>query len=525
MRRCLLGLSVVLLAACGGGGAGTDEHTGTGKGDDAGTDAGVSFEVGIPCDDKAESLYADPGKLPEEAGTIIRCVDDGVISKEDIAKKLAALKSDTRDNGDGTTDPNGVLNTYQGSEPKGAAHVYRVLYKTQRGNGADSSAVATMYVPETDTPKRLPSLLIAHGAVGQAPTCAPSLQKPGTPVGTDATNALWVIDDLYAMVWPLVGAGFVTAVTDSAGYNNFGAKGNPEPGFADIQDTGRSFLDSGRALRKLVPGGTNDDLLLVGLSQGGHTVLGSLEVSNTYPPPGKILAAAVYSPLWFAQRAWGVSLTSIAASDFGGIVLNKSSGVPGSIWYHYTHAELYDGPGAGVKLFKPEVQAAVKDFVDGTCWSGHYKKLADAAMDENAPASDFFTQEMVDAVGMSALSRSCDDSPNKPLCNKWMDRYRGDHPVLTGNAATIPILMSYGLKDPIIPNGRFKCGVDKLEQGKSPLEFCINPDANHGGIVLLQSDYVNQWLFHKIDGSKITATCPSHEVPADFKCDDFLPND
>jgi hypothetical protein len=477
------------------------------------------FELGVTCQDAAADLYGDPGELPDGQGEIVRCVDDGTKTQAEIAELLAGLRADSSDEEDG------VLNTYQGRLPEGGAHLYRVLYRTERGNGDPGAAVAVMYVPDPAPQQPVPLMLLARGSRGQAPTCAPSLTTTGPVTAEDARDGRFVQDDLDSMVWPLVASGFAVAVTDSAGYANYGAEGNPPAGYADAQDAGKSLLDSGHALRKLLPEGTTDDVLLVGLSQGGHTVLSSLEVANDYGAPGTIRGAAVYSPLWFAQRAWGITLSDLAQG--AGLFLNESSAVPVSIWYHYTHAELYDGPGEGVKLFKPELQSAVKEFVDTICWSQSYKQLADAL--ENPPeagitASEYFTEEFAAAVGQAAFQQSCAESPDGPLCEKWLQRYRDDHPVLTGDAAKVPILMAYGLKDTTISVPRFKCGVEKLRMSDNELDFCIDPDANHGGIVLTQSDYVNQWLASKVSGAEVTLECPSRKPPADG-CDLLLPND
>jgi pimeloyl-ACP methyl ester carboxylesterase len=500
-------------------GCGADEKKGEGEEHEGTANGELSFDLGVPCDDSEASLYGDPGELPAEQGAIIRCVDDGVIGKAQIQTWLSDLQNDTT-----TSDPeNGIINTYEGPPATGGTHVYRVLYRTERGDGRPGYAVASIFVPDGEPTVRLPLLLLAHGARGQAPGCAVSTTPRGTYMEVDATDGSNVQDDNDAMLLPLVAAGFAVAVTDSAGFANYGAADNPPPVFSDLPDVAKSLLDSGHALRKLVPNATSDDVLLVGLSGGGHAALGALQVANDYAPPGKILAAAVYSPLWFAQRAWGVSMTSAAAS-LGGIILNKSSGIPASIWYHYTKAEMYDGPGEGVKMFKPEVRDAVTDFVETTCWSTRYQKLEDATR-VDANGEDFYLPELVASVGQSALAKSCDNAPDKALCEKWMNRYLDDRPTLTGEAAKVPILVTFGMRDPVIPARRFKCGVDKLRESDNPLEFCIDPEANHGGSVLRQSEYVNQWLFNKATGSEISVSCPSSEVPADLECDAFLPNE
>lgn len=489
----------------------------TACGSDDGADAPGPqfFELGVPCEDAADDLYGDPGPLPKGQGAILRCVDDGTKTREELADVLAGLSSDSGD----------VVNTYRGQEPEGGAHLYRVLYRTERGNGEPGAAVAVVYVPEPPPSAPVPQVLLARGSRGQAPGCAPSVYTPGPIETKDNRDGRVVQDDLESMVWPLVASGFAVVVTDSAGYANYGAEGNPPAGYADAQDAGKSFIDSGHAFHQLLPEGTTEDVLMVGLSQGGHTVLSSLEVANDYAPSGTIRGAAAYTPLWFAQRAWGVAMSP--AAEIAGLYLNQSSAVPVSIWYHYTHAELHDGPGEGLKLFKPELQPAIQEFVDDICWSESYEQLAEAIAEPPAAgitAADFFTDELVAAVGVPAFQRRCDDSPDVARCEKWLQRYRDDHPVLTGDAAKVPILLAYGLGDTTINAQRFKCGVEKLEQSDNPLTFCIDPEANHGGVVLTQSDYVNQWLASQASGAEVTLKCPSSRPPAD-DCDPLLPND
>ncbi len=491
---------------------------------DAGPDGevpGVFFEPAVACDAKESELYGDPGELPKARGAIMRCVDDGLISVSEIKKRLTALESDNRKNGDGSTNPTGVRNTYLGPAPAGGAHRYRVLYRTERGNGEPGYAVASIYLPDAPSTRKMPLVLLARGSRGQAAGCAVSSTTDGPVDLSDARDGRVVTGDFESMIWPLVASGLPVIATDSAGYANYGAAGNPPSGYADIGDMGKSFLDSAHALRRFLPDATTTDVVMVGLSQGGHTVLGSLQVANTYPAPGPIIGAAVYSPLWFAQRAWGIVLDPIAAS-FGGVVLNKSSGLPVSIWYHYTHAELQDGPGEGAKLFKPELRSLIKDFVDTTCWSSQYDKLAEAG---RLVAADFFDPALIASVGVGAFARKCDDVADKPLCEKWLARYRADHPVLTGDAAKVPLLVVYGLKDNTIDSSRFQCAVDKLKLGDNPISYCIDPNANHGGSVLTQSGFVNEWLASKAFGTKITAKCPASAPPKSLECDPLLPND
>jgi hypothetical protein len=502
-----LAFASLLLIGCSddssnpGGGSGNNSAGDDGGAQDGGSQADTPIELARPCTDKAADLYAAPGKLPDDRGEILRCVDDGFISKAQVQKRLDALKN--------------ASTVYAGNPAGGGVHVYRVLYKTERGNGAAGSAVASVFLPEKPRADKLPLLLMARGSRGQAAACAPSLlldpkerDKEVDVVTTDNLDGREVNPDFDALLWPVIADGFIVIATDSAGYAGYGSEGNPPSGYAHVDDMAKSFLDSGFALQKLVPDATTDDVALLGLSQGGHTVLGSLEVANDYPAPGPIKGAAVYAPLWFPQRAWGLVMHPSLA-PFYKLEAASASG-PIAVWYHYTHAEILDGPGEGKKLFKPEFQDQIEDFVDKTCWSADYAKLLDTGVET---IRELFDPAFADAASTGALAQSCDQATDQALCQKWLDRYRRDRPVLSGAATQIPLLVTWGEKDTAIGPGFLQCGVDALEKSGNPIEFCVDPKPQHAGVVLAQSRYVNEWIAAKTLGTEIEATCPKMELP------------
>jgi pimeloyl-ACP methyl ester carboxylesterase len=549
-RARILAPSILALALCVSGGmvACSAEYSrgpeGTAVATDAGVDSGPSFTNpgSLKCGASEADLYGNPGDLSKFGnGEVIKCKDDGVLTAAQLKAELDAIRNETiLDEGKPTETR--FTNTYQGRAPVSDTHVYRVLYKTTRANGSASGAagysVATIYLPVKPVAEKLPLVLVARGSRGQAPTCAPSkYTKSSTVLEIDNKDGAYVQDDYTALVFPLAGAGFAVVATDNAGYSphEYGKPSNLPSGYAQLDDVARSFLDSAYPLKAALGSSVLDKMVLVGLSQGGHTILGSLEAANTYPIAAPIAGVAAYAPLWYTQRSWGITLSSLA--PIAGVVLNKSAGVPGAIWYHYSHAELLDGPGEGVKLFKPTVQAAVKKWFESTCWSRTYAELA-AALPSGAQGSsaDFFSDELSAALGSADLisGRSCAGSSNATLCQKWLDRYKADHPVHTGAAKDIPILLAYGLKDTTIPKDRFACVVDKLKEGRSTeqfgkVEYCVNGNAGHGGSVLLESDYVNDWIKAKAFGTAAPAAnptaCPTTTWDGSITCDSLVPND
>ncbi len=457
-----------------------------GASSDGGTAKAIDLEVA--CADANATLDGNPGTLPDEKGAIIKC---------------APFKTYTRDELDAAarTSPSGnIPESYTGKHFTSGAKVYRVLYRTERGSSPASPAasVALVYLPDTPVADKVPAVIFAHGSRGQAPQCAPSVFSP---------DGEQVRGDFDTAVLPIVGLGLPVIAPDNAGYSNYGAANNPPPGYASVDDVGKSALDAGRALAKLIASRLSGKVTLVGHSQGGHSALSALALSSTYGTAGTVTAVATHAPLWFSQRSWG-ALFNLEDS----YKVNESVAVPVSIWYHYTHGELLDGPGHGLDPFKPEIRAQIKDFVDTVCWSGTYPKLTAIGN----VASAFFDPTFVQAVSAPAgFGDKCSTDPTLgPICTKWIARYLADRPVFQGEAAKVPILVTRGGLDTTIPADSFACAVDFFNRSGSPLSFCYDPAVNHGGIVRAHGDYAIDWLLNKTMGTAITASCPAYRVNA-----------
>src|SRR5438132_342793 len=69
---------------------------------------------------------------------------------------------------------------YQGKPFTSGAHVYRILYRTERGDAANSAGYssAIVYVPDTPRTGPAPVVVASHGSRGQAAKCAPSKGDP-----------------------------------------------------------------------------------------------------------------------------------------------------------------------------------------------------------------------------------------------------------------------------------------------------------------------------------------------------------
>jgi pimeloyl-ACP methyl ester carboxylesterase len=489
---CLIGLAAFAVVP----GCSDDETTTSTPTDtDAGGDGAVAIrDLGapnIPCNDSADSLYGDPGPLPEGRGTIVKCHEDPNLSQDSLQTRLNELG-------------------YKGKALSSGARVMRVTFTTERGDTANSRAVssALVYVPTNPRANDLPLVVVARGSRGQGPECAASKRKPG----------LGVNDDLDRIAYTVVGHGYAAIVPDLPGYANFGAVGNPPSAYNDARDVGKGTLDGSRALKQLYPK-LADKTVIVGLSQGGHSALAALSLADSYGVQGTMAGVAVYAPLWMSQRTWGALLSPSIAQQLNATIHDSAAPSAITIWYHYTKAELLDGPGEGAKLFKESARAAVKQFVEEQCWADSYPQLEALG----TYAYELFETPMLNVGAPAAGLGDCDSADT--LCQKWIARYKADRPPLTGRAASTPILLLYGGKDTSVPANRFRCALDRLVEDGTKLSVCFDPEGGHGALIDLKGDYVADWIAGITLGAALPPACAQGAEAVTETCATPPPND
>ncbi|MCI4369461.1 MAG: hypothetical protein L3K09_07870, partial [Thermoplasmata archaeon] len=210
----------------GGAAGGNDAGPGVVDGGDAGShvDAGP-FALGVPCTDTIDSIYADPGSVAAASkGQILKCAVDKHVTMADVQ---TLLTNDISGDGPPAKDVG-----YTGKAVTSGAILYRILYRTERGDTASSPGYSSAKVFIPDTPRAkglLPIVIGARGSRGQAASCTASKEDP---------SADYVNPDYEALAYPMVGAGLPIIVPDLAGYANYGAAGNPISGYAAVDDVG-----------------------------------------------------------------------------------------------------------------------------------------------------------------------------------------------------------------------------------------------------------------------------------------------
>jgi predicted esterase len=242
------------------------------------------------------------------------------------------------------------------------------------------------------------------------------------------------------------------------------------------------------------------DVVITGHSQGGHTALSALSMASSYGVSGNIVAVAVYSPLWISQHAWGAIFFD--PTDYG---FAESSAGPVSIWYHYTHTLLLDGPDSGFPIFNPSTLPAATSFVDNDCWLPSYPVLDDAG----TSANDFFTSSYTQAMATAATPLGNGNCNGNAECTTWFQRMTADWPHLSGAAAKVPILLWYANADTTIVPSSMQCVFNRLSSDQTAYSVCYDPNpVGHEGVVAENGDYVADWIAQKtLDGGTPAEPC------------------
>lgn len=155
---------------------------------------------------------------------------------------------------------------------------YRIYYTTTDERGTIVPSSGLLVVPKHQQGPA-PLITWAHGTVGVARPCAPSINDNALdPAGVPD------VDKLGALGWAMV-------ATD---YPGMGAAGNFP--YLIGQGQGRATLDAVRAAHA-VPGVSLDPRTVIwGHSQGGHAALWAGQLAGTYAPELDIVGTAALSP-------------------------------------------------------------------------------------------------------------------------------------------------------------------------------------------------------------------------------------
>ena len=193
------------------------------------------------------SFYADPTPMPASPGQLVR------------------FEPLTNAAGERVSVPGGTA--------------WRVLYSSQRPNGAIAVSGGMVFLPDAPAPADgRPVLAWAHGTVGQGDACAPS--RSANPVKPIAS---WMPIALER--------GWAVIATD---YTGLGTTG-PNlylVGAAEAADV----MHAVGAARALPSASLSDRMVVMGHSQGGHSALWTGHLASSIDPSMELLGVAAIAP-------------------------------------------------------------------------------------------------------------------------------------------------------------------------------------------------------------------------------------
>ncbi|HEY4117083.1 MAG TPA: hypothetical protein VGM56_04485, partial [Byssovorax sp.] len=342
--------------------------------------------LAIACHDRPQVLYdalAWRGDVDEAArGEIIACTDDGPRDVRDLDRALEGVHA---------WPPRPLV---------ASAHVYRVAYKTHRGNGAPAVGVASVAVP--DHPRSGVAIVEAHGTRGLSVLCAPSH-------GGESPLA-------YAS------QGFVAIEPDYAGYG----VGEAPPAWLDSVDEAASVLDAARAAERFVPEAHLSRVVLVGQSEGGHAVLSAQSLARASGDGDRVVGVIAAAPLWFDPRAFA----DVAMSDTPIEGPFEARLLSFALYYFYGHAELRDGPGQGKRLLERGARTDAKREIATSCAGNVVEELERA---RPAPSSLLAPALVAAFRACFVRGEGCDEEPVKT----WRARFEHDLPKLDPAGAPV----------------------------------------------------------------------------------------
>lgn len=423
----------------------------------------------IACADAMPSIYQAPNNLPpmtpEARGDIVRCAPDAQLSQGDVATTVA---------GKGIPTP-----------MTSGTNLFRVAFRTTRGDGSDGISTARVYLPTAPKTLPMPLVVVGHPTEGIADACVPSA-KPGSNVD---------------LALPLAGRGFAVIVPDYAGLGNEGAQA-----YLDNRDQGQSLLDGARALRRLVADGVfSEKIHAVGFSQGGGAVLSMQALAASYGADGDLVGAVAIAPEWPTRMN---SFELVDMLEHPG-KLTIQTGISNNViavmrlyGWMYNHV----GPDAAGDAFPADDRDGMIDAIESMCLMQLGGYLQATALHVGDNFDEGFRTSLLACVQSDGQSAACVE-PARSFHTALEEN------VLAADPAGAKILYVQGLSDYVLPpQSEAACNVEKMEaDGVSP-QLCIDAAAQHQTVVERNMDQIIAWSEALLSGQPLP-TCSSTFLP------------
>jgi hypothetical protein len=443
------------------------------------------LRLAVACTDSLADVYevqTEPSQFrKKERGELLRCAVDRTLSVEAIESTLATYR-------------------FNDSTVRSAVRVYRIAYRTERVLGHAGLTTALVFLPDRPIARRAPLIVGAHGYMGFAEACRFSTQFDLTEKEwRRGVNAMGTLLALSSYGYPVIAPDYPWSPALSL----------------SSEDEAHSLLDGTRAMRHLLaPGGTSDQVVLVGHSQGAHAVLSAQALAASYGLAGRLVAVVPFAPFWLPGRtlAWAIS------KPVGLTTADDSATIGLTMDYFYTHAELLDGQGSGLLHYQPSKRDAIARFYDqsGPCPAATEAGIAaihDRIVALGATTSDFFQPEFLDSLGACGLSEDPDADCRSEPAASWIKRFRADRPASDPRGAEV--LMWVGGRDAASPPSLAQCGIDKITSdfaapgATAELTVCADRDADHETLLSNNVAWTARWIASRTLGAAAPESCPT----------------
>jgi pimeloyl-ACP methyl ester carboxylesterase len=334
------------------------------------------------------------------------------------------------------------------------AKAYRVLYKSTGPDGRPTAVSGLVIAPAGPAPRAGRKVIaFAHGTVGLAPGCAPSLRGAG---------AAPVIEGLGQFL----AAGYVVAATD---YQGLGTPG-PQPYMIGRVEA-MNALDAVRAAHRLHQVHAGVEYAVWGHSQGGQAALFAGQIAPSYAPGLHLVAVAAGAPVPSMIDFLKVNSRTPAGRVLVAMTLNA--------WAQsYPHAPV-------ARVIEPAALPSV-EAISAQCLYG--RQLLGAAPSALAAGRRFVRHP------------------------PWATQpWRGIAEQNTPATAPIgvPVLVTQGTADKVVPARLTKSLVRRMCAAGETVELRLYPSAGHLEAGVVASPDVAGWIAQRFAGAPAPSSCPA----------------
>ncbi len=416
------------------------------------------------CDDALADIYTTPAGSGDR-GDVVRC---------------AAGMAMTADEVDAAMDGEGA----EGVSATTGVHVYKIAYRTVRGDGSPAVTTATVWLPDTPREAPAPIALIARSTSGIADACAPSHEE--LPMANQAL--------------PYAARGYVAIAPDFAGLGNEGTHA-----YLDNHEAVSELFDGVLALEDLVGAAPiGDPVVANGYSQGGGIVLSAQALEYELTGKRTLAGVVAIAPEWPNR---------IGSFDYDQVLrepdtITGLSGLATTAVVAVMRAYGWFANRMGAEHAGDSFPEAERDQIISAIEAECTVELG-ASLGANQPHLGDLTDPAFRAAMLACIDGTAGCVEPAASFHAWME---SDY--VTADPDGADVLVIQGLGDQIMPAAReASCDVAKLRaEGVEP-EVCSDTFATHDTILEAKIEHAVGWAEAAATGAA-RPSCSSSFLPS-----------